>query len=90
MLTPAETTIRLVVIEAGSDTPVPPGPTRVEIDRREAQPVRNTEAELDQTLALPSLRPWPVDLMSATSQLGTRRPEYATFRAPSTPQPLRG
>jgi hypothetical protein len=53
---------RLAFIEAGSQERVSPGLSLLEIDRYEAQPVRDAEPDANEALTLPSLRAWPVDL----------------------------
>src|SRR6185312_1035511 len=52
---------RLAAVEAGLCQRVP-GIARLEIDRHEAQPRRQAEAEGRQALPFPGLRPWAVDL----------------------------
>lgn len=48
---------RLSGIKAGLRQPVPPSLSRLKIDWHKSQPLRNAEAELDQPLSLPGLRP---------------------------------
>ena len=49
-------------IETGCREPLPPVVVRLEVDRNEPQPIRNTETELDQALSFPGLRTRLVDL----------------------------
>ncbi len=74
MMTPVEaTTAGWPAVEAGALELLPPGPAALEVDGHEPQPLRDAVAELDQTLALPGLRPRPIDLEYAQPR-GDLRP----------------
>ncbi len=65
---------RLASVEAGRRESVPPGCARLEIDRYETQPIRDTEAELDQALTLPRLRAGLINLKNLEARRDLRPP----------------
>jgi hypothetical protein len=88
MLTPVEATIAgrcaSKPTQAHAFERGPPRRARLEVDRHEAQPIRNRKAELDEALPLPRLRARLIELEHAQPrrELGPSLREGVEPRAP--------